>query len=661
MRTTAKQYPDKKYMQSFLMKLEQLKQNRLLNLAVVFFIALLLLFLALAIAVFAFQKTYQEKIFPGVYLGAEKLSGLTMDEASEVLRKKINELENKGVDFYLGKEKETIFPAMPGASADFAVLLINFDEDRTLKNIFSYGRGNGFFADSSDIFSAAIYGERIFLAAEVNDEKILELLRTRFAASETPPKNAELAYENSEFQLAPEAPGKTIDYEKALSVFKNNLRRINFSSVELKVNEDARPEISLAAAEQSSVISQAKKILSLAPLAIVYEKKEWVIEKDELARWLDLKKDYPYCLAHPEECPNDLPAIKTGLSEEKAREYFLKNILPEIEIPAQTAKFNMENGKVTVFQTGRDGLSINVAESLANIEYGLALKENSRSELITQAVKSEIEESNVNDLGINEIIGTGKSNFAGSPKNRRHNIKTGASYVNGTLIKPGEEFSLLKTLGAIDKSTGYLPELVIKGDKTIPEYGGGLCQIGTTVFRGAIASGLPITARTNHSYRVSYYEPAGTDATIYDPAPDFKFLNDTGHHVLIQSRIEGDIIYFDYWGTNDGRAATSTYPTIYNIVKPGPTKIIETTDLKPGEKKCTESAHNGADAYFDYKVTYASGEVKEKRFSSHYRPWQAVCLLGAEKLAEPTDGAANPDTSLPADPSSGTTTPTGSP
>ncbi|MFA6394139.1 MAG: VanW family protein [Patescibacteria group bacterium] len=660
-----------------------------LYLAVIFFIALILLFLILGAAVFAFQKIYQGKIFPGVYLGAEKLSGLTADETSEILNKKISELENKGVDFYLGREKETVFPVMAGTGADFAVPLINFDEDRTLKNIFSYGRGNGFFSGFKDIISAAIYGERIFLAADVNEEKINELLKTRFAGLEIPPKSAGLAYENGAFSLTKEATGKTIDYEKALNIFKNNLRRLNFSSVELEINEDDRPEIKLFAAEQSNVINQAEKILSLAPLTIAYEKKEWKIEKDELAAWLNLKKEFSYCLSRPGECPENRPEIKTGLSEEKVREYFEKNILPEIEIPAQTAKFKMENGKVTIFQAGRDGLSVNMAETLARIEYGLAVKENNRSELAVEAVKSEIEEGDVNDLGIKEIIGTGKSNFAGSPKNRRHNIKTGASYVNGTLIKPGEEFSLLKTLGAIDKSTGYLTELVIKGNKTIPEYGGGLCQIGTTVFRGATASGLPITARTNHSYRVSYYEPAGTDATIYDPAPDFKFLNDTGHHVLIQSRIEGDLIYFDYWGTADGRAATSTYPTIYNIVKPGPTKIIETTDLKPGEKKCTESAHNGADAYFDYKVTYPSGEIKEKRFSSHYRPWQAVCLLGVEKAAETTNPAegenktgetdpaapsgetpknpeipadpSNPAANLPADtPTTGADTPVGS-
>ena len=81
---------------------------------------------------------------------------------------------------------------------------------------------------------------------------------------------------------------------------------------------------------------------------------------------------------------------------------------------------------------------------------------------------------------------------------------------------------------------GYLPELVIKGDEIKPEIAGGLCQVGTTMFRAAMNSGLKITERQNHSLVVSYYNDLsngnpGTDATIYDPHPDFRFLNDTGN------------------------------------------------------------------------------------------------------------------------------------
>jgi len=143
-------------------------------------------------------------------------------------------------------------------------------------------------------------------------------------------------------------------------------------------------------------------------------------------------------------------------------------------------------------------------------------------------------------------------------------------------------------------------------------------------------SGLPILERQNHSYRVSYYEPAGTDATIYNPKPDFRFINDTGNHILIQTYINGDELIFEFWGTKDGRKVVQTKPVIYNITSPPPTKYIETADLPPEKIKCTERAHNGASTSFDYTVTYPNNEVKETVFDSHYRPWQEVCLVGVE-------------------------------
>jgi len=318
-------------------------------------------------------------------------------------------------------------------------------------------------------------------------------------------------------------------------------------------------------------------------------------------------------------------------------ELFLsEKIAPSVNIKPVDARFEIKDNRVVEFTSSVDGLRIDSQKTIAKLRSDFLAGDAKTVELATEAAKSSVKTENVNQLGIKEIIGIGHSNFSGSPKNRIHNIKTGAAAINGTLVAPGEEFSTNKTLGDVTAETGYLPEMTIKGDKTVPEYGGGLCQVGTTLFRGALESGLPITARRAHSYRVSYYEPAGTDATIYGPWPDLRFLNDTGSHILIQSRIDGNDIYFEFWGTKDGRIVEKTDPTIYNIVKPPPTKLIESTDLPVGQKKCTERSHNGADAYFDYKVTYPDETVKEERFKSHYVPWQEVCLIGVEKKSTTT-------------------------
>ncbi len=355
----------------------------------------------------------------------------------------------------------------------------------------------------------------------------------------------------------------------------------------------------------------------------------WLIKPERLITWLGTEKT------------ND--RIMLTISQDKIRDYLLKSVAPFVNLEPTPPRFMIQNGKVISWQNGLSGRQIDATTTAFNIARNF-LNGGRDTAITIQELANEELLSN-NDFKIKEIVGTGHSQFTGSPPNRIHNIKVGAAAMSGLLIKPGEEFSLVKNLGDVDAtSTGYLPELVIKGNKTTPEFGGGLCQIGTTIFRAALSSGLPITYRQNHSYRVSYYEPAGMDAAVYIPKPDVRFINDTGNYILIQSRIVKNDLYFDFWGVKDGRTATTTTPVIYNIVKPEPMKTIISTDLAPGQKKCTESSHNGADVYFDYTVTYPEGvtttPIQGRRFKSHYVPWQAICLIGATSTASSTLGVS---------------------
>ncbi len=181
-----------------------------------------------------------------------------------------------------------------------------------------------------------------------------------------------------------------------------------------------------------------------------------------------------------------------------------------------------------------------------------------------------------------------------------------------------------------------MPELSIIGNQTIPEYGGGLCQIATTLFRAVLNTGLPVTDRQNHSYRVSYYERDGNgkyigpglDATIYSPAPDFKFVNDTGHWILLTSKVQGLQLSFTMYGTPDGRKVQIDGPKILSSL-PAPAPVYEyTSKLQPGQTIQTDIAHPGGRTTVTYTVTHADGTVKKQIFNSYYEPWPARYLVG---------------------------------
>ena len=616
------------------------KKNNLLK----WFLILAAIFLITAIILtgfyFSFTYYYKGKIYPKIFVGNIDLSGLTSNQATGLINQKIDNINQNGIKFKYHNQETVFLPMVASVESDLVYNIVNFDVEKGVLKAMQIGRSDNIKNNILQIIKNYFKNTNLEIAFTINEDEVNAFFDNNFSHFATPAKNAELIYEKKpynkilNFSIKKEEYGQILDYEQALKQLKNNLANLNDKNIEIKANINY-PKIF----EKNclNIKAEASKIINRLPIKLVYEKNKWDLTRDDVADRLILK--------------DKNQKIIVGLNIATSSNYLEKYIAPKINIEPINAKFEIVDGKVKEFQVSRDGLILDAKNSAYAIENILLNSTSSIVNLITRDEKSELNTSEINDFGITEIIGTGHSNFAGSPKNRRHNIKIGADALNGILIKPKDEFSLNKTLGEINAKTGYLPELVIKDNKTIPEYGGGLCQVGTTIFRATIESGLPVTMRRNHSYRVSYYEPAGTDATIYSPWPDYRFVNDSEAHILIQTRIAGDDLYFDIWGTNDGRIATHTYPVIYNITKPGPTKIIKTPDLKLGEKKCTEHAHNGADAYFDYIITYSKNNppasVKEKkeseeeindedyiikkRFKSHYVPWRAVCLVGEEK------------------------------
>ncbi|MCX6795457.1 MAG: VanW family protein [Candidatus Falkowbacteria bacterium] len=583
-------------------------------------IAMLLVFL-LMLGHLAWAKKYESRIYPGIKIGGISLSGLTKAEAKTKINERADQLEKGGLIFELNNKKISIPGEIIADSSDFTQEAFRINRDLTLEKAFNYGRDNNFF----NSFSRWIFGNwhSYDLPSEFNfDSEVLsKALQADFGDQETAKQNAFLKLNNQgELEVTPEKNGLAIDYQQAVEIAKKSLADLSSDPIELKTTV-VKPDTS--SEDLASLATEAKKISDLAPIKIKSNDYFSSVDKATLISWVKAGGDN-----------------KITLDKDKIIAFLNEKLAPRVDQEVKSPRFEMKDGKMSYWQAGEEGRKINPEKSADQIINGII--QGKLREILIETEIIPFVSLETGDVVIKELIGTGHSNFNGSPTNRRTNIAVGAKAVHGLLIKPGEEFSLVKALGEIDEKSGYLPELVIKKNKTVPEFGGGLCQVGTTIFRAALSSGLPITARQNHSYRVSYYEPAGTDAAIYDPQPDVRFMNDTGSYILIQSRIVKNDIYFDFWGVSDGRKATSTKPTIFNITKPEAPKTIITSDLKPGEKKCTEKAHNGADAFFDYTVTYLDGTVKEKRFKSHYVPWQEVCLIGA------TSTVATSETTTPA-------------
>lgn len=615
----------------------------------------LAIFLLLAIFFIAYldwSGSNKDRLPKNTILGEINLGNQNRDEASKTLESKEESLRAQGINFRhdnkvvnlpLKLDAESASADIPNVDTIYADAVI-YNREETINRLFN-NKNNNFVKYLEDWLPFINPKTTHEAVASYSSAIIEQWLKENFSELSIEPEPAffSLKTNNGKTELInnQEKIGKEINKDELLKDLMNSLNVFKNDTIIIKTRSKY-PEVKQADLEP--IRSQVQLIIDAGDLDVSYNdakkgRLSWKIDTKEIVTWISIKKG------------GDI--FQIDFNTDKIKDYLLKNIADKINEDAILPRMEIKDGKVANWQRGTNGREVDI-EASADLLAKKLFGSEREAELIVKDINVD-ELVSENNFKIKEIIGTGHSNFAGSPANRRHNIKVGAEAVQGLLISPGEEFSLVKNLGEIDAAAGYLPELVIKDNKTIPEYGGGLCQVATTIFRSALASGLPISARRNHSYRVSYYEPAGTDAAVYDPWPDIKFINDTGNYVLIQTRIEGNDLYFDFWGTSDGRVASTTKPVIYNIVSPKPTKFVETDTLAPGEKKCTEKAHNGADAYFDYTVIYPAGATttpeQTTRFNSHYVPWQEVCLVG-KATSTPTT-----NTNASSSPATSSTTP----
>ena len=219
------------------------------------------------------------------------------------------------------------------------------------------------------------------------------------------------------------------------------------------------------------------------------------------------------------------------------------------------------------------------------------------------------------------------------PRNttRANNIALAARLVDGTVVKPGETFSLNQAMGPRTTNRGFDYAPVIASDNVLRQgVGGGVCQYATTLFNAVFFAGLPVVERHAHSIYISHY-PTGRDATVAWGSLDFKFRNDTAKDIMIRSWIDGSALTVALVGKTD-RTVTYTTSAFYDIQKPAHGKsdprVIYDSDLGPGVIRW-EQGIEGQSVRVERTVKDAAGKVLFRdTFVSHYAPMDWIKRVG---------------------------------
>lgn len=576
------------------------------------------------LGIYLWAQDYDGRLPPSTRIDGVAVGGMDPEEVRQALQTRIDAILTDGFEVVVDDESRTL--SLVTLSSGDAAQDVDFQLDETLDRLMVTHKERSI-ADAAAMFLSLLIPRTVAVPVTLQEDRTQANTLALFPDTEVLAQNATftILWDAEEkmwsIGLVDGTAGREFQWEPFFDALRARLVAFDSSPIELTLAE-VLPR-AFSEEEQHELTSKAATALQSAPYEIFYEDLTWELTGDELATMLAPADD-----------------LRLTLLEEPLAAW-IASITQDVNQTPRDARLTIENGRVVDFVESLEGRTLDEAQLKEDLLTMMAVVQEEPLdpvELVVAVTQPIITTGDVNDLGIDEVLGVGTSSYRGSPTNRRGNIQNGVNLLNGILIAPGETFSLLKALSPFTTDNGYLPELVIKGDKITPEIGGGLCQIGTTTFRTAMNSGLPVVERQNHSLVVSYYnDPAngnpGTDATIYEPAPDFKFLNDTGRHILFQAENLTDTqeLRFTFWGTRDGREGSYSPPVVSRWIPVGETQNIETLDLEPGVEQC-QGSHIGADASFVYTVVSAKGETIETIFESHYRPLPRICLVGVEEL-----------------------------
>jgi len=577
-------------------------------------IALACIIVALPILSFAiFEGYYLNRVFPQVDIGGVQVSGMTRLEIENVLKKSTEKRLQEPVVLTLSTGQKIEM----GKVGDIA----NYDVNKTIDLAFSHGREGNLVKQINSIANGFKYYTHINPVFSFDHQTFDTSLANAVRPFERPIIDSQLAFSNDQLYLSASQKGYLGNRDATVTALENYL---SFRQNDLNLTMEMRDQLPAINESNSSEALKKAKLALARPLILkssYLQGSSWTINKEQMFSLMDL----------------NVTDKKVDLVFDDYKvASFSGQIAQQINRDPIEAKFELDGEKVKAFEPAEPGLSLDTVELTKIIsERATNISLANEIEIPVKTTQPALSTANVNNYGIKELVGQGKSKFVGSPAGRIHNLALASSKLNGVLIAPGETFSMYKVVGEVEKSTGYQDAFIIKDGRTVPGVGGGLCQVSTTLFRAALNAGLPIVERHQHAYRVYYYEQdsaPGIDAAVYFPSWDFKFKNDTGNYLLLQTKVDTKKLTaeFNLYGVKDGRVVEISKPVVSNQAPPPPELRMDDPTLARGQEKEIDHAVWGADTVFNRTVTKDGQQIISDEFKSKYKPWQRVVMVGVK-------------------------------
>jgi vancomycin resistance protein YoaR len=542
----------------------------------------------------------------GVRVAGIEVGGKTPKQAERILKAKSEALAAVPVTFRAGAHVWQLEPRRLGIQVDWAAAV-----DAVRRQGQGFGPLRGFRR-----LDLRFFGADVAPPTQVYDAALRYWLDRIERTVNSPHRDASIVLHGLTPSIVPSRTGQVLDRRAATATLVRALASLSREPVGLPVRVDS-PKV--RAGDLTVAAAQVRTALS-APVHLTLGGTRWNLRPARIATLLEL----------PADGKRDLHIGGSGAST------WFTALSKRVDRKPEDATWAISSsGRVRVVPD-KAGYLLDVPRS-ATAVLGAALVTDPTlrsAKLVVEKADADRSTDDARAMRIRGLVASYQT-FYGGEANRIHNVQLVSHLVDGHVIAPGAVFSFNEATGARTADKGFKEAPVIINGELKTGLGGGVCQVSTTVFNAAYEAGLPILARTNHALYISHY-PQGRDATVNYPDVDLKFVNDTGHWLLLRTWVGPSSLTVALYGTPVHRRVVSEAAALV-VSGVTPVKKVRDPSLFVGQQELEESGSPPRKTSVHRLVYSATGKLlHDTVFYSSYVGEPRVIRVGTRPRPETT-------------------------
>jgi vancomycin resistance protein YoaR len=567
------------------------------------------------------------RLADGVRIAGVDVGGMTPGAAKRLLARKWGALEHVPISFRAGGRVWRLSPSELGVRPNWGAAI-----GVARRQGQGFGPLRGFRRLDVRFFGADVAPPTL-----VYDTALEYVLDRVGREVDTPHTEAFVVLHGLQPQIVPGHAGRTLDRRAAATAIVRSLASLSREPVDLPVRIDV-PRVK--AGDLTVILAEVKTALS-APVHLTLGKTLFTIGPTRIAQLLEL----------PADGRRDL-----RIGGVRADQWFA-HLSQHVDRPPVDATWAISSSRIRVV-SDQPGYSLDVPMSAQALLRAVLVTDPAvrNASLVAGTTRASRTTQDAQAMHISGLVASYET-FYGGEANRISNVQLVSHLIDGHVIAPGATFSFNETTGARTQDKGFKIAPVIINGELKTGLGGGVCQVSTTVFNAAYEAGLPITARTNHALYISHY-PQGRDATVNYPDVDLRFVNDTGHPLLLRTWVGSSSLTVALYGTPTHRRVVSDVAPLKVTGAPPVKRVVDTT-LAPGEHVVDSSGEPSRSTSVRRRVYSADGKLlHDSVFYSSYSAEPAIVRVATKPARNQSKPKQKQPKTVPTTPAPTTTTTT---